>query len=517
MQYIIYILSAFLLCNYSNAQNSQSKMTPHIPIQLTKQSITVPTKYVNSFPKNVTINLPSEFTAKVFYAGSQLKKPRFFAWSPDSILHVADLDAASIFGFPDRDKDGIADTIITVAKNVIAHDIKFFNNALYAAQERSVLRLIDTNKDGFYETRSTFIDQIAEGAAQPGGGHTTRTILFDSLHDKMYLSIGSRCNVCRWDTINNTDYLRARIEQWNIDGTGRKTFAYGIRNSVGLMLRDGKVWGANNGSDNQGNEIPPEWIDVIRENGFYGYPFAHSDGIFFPINSNSPNDYKALLPYTIRDSQLVASMKQPAALIQSHSAPMALISAQKNMPEYYRNGVFVALRGSWNRNPATGGKVIFLGFDNEQDTVANLVSDFLSGFMTDSTKSSNWGWARPVGLETDANGNLYIGSDSFNKFILIVSPKSQSSAADDSNKPIHDIISIIAQDDNKVKLTYHLQNIKQCTITLYDIMGNRIKEIVDGTLMPNDEIDFDIAYRGFYMIHIVSQDGINKTLPVIVH
>lgn len=155
-----------------------------------------------------------------------------------------------------------------MAKNVIAHDIKFFNNALYAAQERSVLRLIDTNKDGFYETRSTFIDQIAEGAAQPGGGHTTRTILFDSLHDKMYLSIGSRCNVCRWDTINNTDYLRARIEQWNIDGTGRKTFAYGIRNSVGLMLRDGKVWGANNGSDNQGNEIPPEWIDVIRENGF---------------------------------------------------------------------------------------------------------------------------------------------------------------------------------------------------------------------------------------------------------
>jgi hypothetical protein len=283
------------------------------------------------------------------------------------------------------------------------------------------------------------------------------------------------------------------------------------------MLRDGKVWGANNGSDNQGNEIPPEWIDVIRENGFYGYPFAHSDGIFFPINSNSPNDYKALLPYTIRDSQLVASMKQPAALIQSHSAPMALISAQKNMPEYYRNGVFVALRGSWNRNPATGGKVIFLGFDNEQDTVANLVSDFLSGFMTDSTKSSNWGWARPVGLETDANGNLYIGSDSFNKFILIVSPKSQSSAADDSNKPIHDIISIIAQDDNKVKLKYHMQNIKQCTITLYDIMGNRIKEIVDGTLMPNDEIDFDIAYRGFYLIHIVSQDGINKTLPVIVH
>lgn len=77
MQYIIYILSVFLLCNYSNAQNSESKMTPHIPIQLTKQSITVPTKYVNSFPKNVTINLPSEFTAKVFYAGSELKKPRF--------------------------------------------------------------------------------------------------------------------------------------------------------------------------------------------------------------------------------------------------------------------------------------------------------------------------------------------------------------------------------------------------------------------------------------------------------
>ena len=59
--------------------------------------------------------------------------------------------------------------------------------------------------------------------------------------------------------------------------------------------------------------------------------------------------------------------------------------------------------------------------------------------------------------KTDANGNLYIGSDSFNKFILIVSPKSQSSSAAYSNKPIHDIISIIAQDDNNVKLKYHLQ------------------------------------------------------------
>ena len=74
----------------------------------------------------------------------------------------------------------------------------------------------------------------------------------------MYLSIGSSCNVCRED-------FRAIIEEYNDDGTGRRTFATGIRNAVGMTLHNGRLWATNNGSDWEGNDIPPEWIGVVRD------------------------------------------------------------------------------------------------------------------------------------------------------------------------------------------------------------------------------------------------------------
>ncbi len=393
-------------------QAGSTYTTPTRDLGLTSQAIEIPSHF-RQFISNQTVNLPAGWKAKVFYAGSLLSKPRFMAWSPDSVLHVADMRARTIIALPDRNHDGVADTAIIAASNVSAHDVKFYNGAMYAAEERRILRFTDANRDGIYETRSTFIDGIAEGAQQPGGGHTTRTIVFDAARRKMYLSIGSLCNVCRED-------LRAIIEEWNDDGTGRRTFASGVRNAVGMTLhpRTGKLWATNNGSDWQGNDIPPEWIDVVRDGGFYGYPFAHSYQALFDFNANS--DYRALLPITAQDSARVRTMQVPAALITAHSAPMAIEFSNASLPENFRRGAFVALRGSWNRSPLTGYKVIYVDFANDTDTATSSVSDFLTGFLTDPVLGLRW--ARPVGLETDTRGNLYVGSDDITRFILIVSP-----------------------------------------------------------------------------------------------
>ncbi|MFM7773674.1 MAG: PQQ-dependent sugar dehydrogenase, partial [Candidatus Kapaibacterium sp.] len=435
-----HLLLSVLLSVPSMAQDIPV-MTPGKQVPLKRVVIDQPVKYRGVLPADAQVNVPEGFTVSVFYAGAALRKPRFMAWSPDTVLHIADLDAKAIYALPDRNDDGIADTIIAVATNVTAHSIAFYRGDLYAAQERSVIRLRDTDGDGVYDTRSDFIAPIAEGATQPGGGHTTRTILIDSTRGKIYLSIGSLCNVCRSEKPGDVDYQRALIEEWNLDGTGRRTYVTGARNAVGLLLRGGRVWASNNGSDNQGNNIPPEWIDVLRDGGFYGYPYAHSHGIFFPLTSSSPSDYRALLPLTAGDSANVASMVQPAALIQSHSAPMALVSGHPLMPEAFRRGVFVALRGSWNRTPATGGKIIYLDFDGDEDTTANSTTDFLTGFMTDSTRSSGWGWARPVGLTVDPHGRLYVGSDANSRFILAVTPVRTSSVGDGAQRDLRDILS----------------------------------------------------------------------------
>jgi len=400
------------LCSACSAQTGPGNvaMTPVKDLGLIDQPVRVPAKYADEFPDDKRLSVPSGYTVSVFHAGG-LSKPRFMAWSPDSVLHVADKNAGTIIALPDRDRDGVADKAVIAASGFNrSHDVKFYNGAMYVAEETKVTKCIDADKDGIYESRSTFVTMVT-GGQQGGGGHDTRTIVFDAEKKKMYLSIGSLCNACREED-------RAIIEEWNDDGTGRRVFATGCRNAVGMTLHNGRLWANNNGFDWQGDDIPPEWIDVVRDGGFYGYPYAYAHGLWVDFNVN--NDYRSLLPLTARDSVRVRSMKQPAALIQAHSAPMAIEFANPSFPPAFRNGAFTALRGSWNRKVATGFKVVYLDFNAGDDTTANSVADFVTGFLTDPDRKKAWG--RPVGLETDARGNLYLGVDDITESILIISP-----------------------------------------------------------------------------------------------
>lgn len=386
------------------------KMTPIGDLALQSVNVIVPAKFKGKISENLTLSVPPGYSATVFHVGG-LSKPRFFAWSPDSVLHVADKSLGQIIALPDKNRDGVADTMYVAASGFSkSHDVKFYNGAMYVAEETKVTKCIDTNGDGMYETKSTFVTMVT-GGQQGGGGHDTRTIVFDPVKKKMYLSIGSLCNACREES-------RAIIEEWNDDGTGRRVFATGCRNAVGMTLHNGKLWANNNGFDWQGDDIPPEWIDIVRDGGFYGYPFAYAHGVW--ADFTKPGGYTSLLPLMANDSARVASMVQPAALVQAHSAPMAIEFSNPSFPPPFRNGAFVAYRGSWNRTYATGFKVVYLDFDNAQDTTANSAADFVRGFLTDSVSKAAWG--RPVGIETDSRGNLYIGSDDINECIIIVSP-----------------------------------------------------------------------------------------------
>lgn len=406
---------AWLACAASVlAQAEVGRLTPVRPSELLPRAVEVPAAFASRLPSNPVLNLPEGYRARVFYAGPQLVKPRFMAWGPDSVLHVADV-RGNIFALPDADRDGVADRIVQAAANVFAHDVKFHQGRMYAAEERRVLELTDDDGDGVYENRRVFIDGIAAGA--PQGGHSTRTILFDTLSQTIFLSIGSLCNVCREDR-------RAVIEAYDLDGGNRRIYATGARNAVGLAQnpRTGRIWATNNGSDGQGDNVPSEWIDLVREGGFYGYPFAYGDGLYFDFTRPQ---YRDLLPLTAEDSSRVASMTPPAGLIQAHSAPMAIEFGHAGWREPYRNGAFVALRGSWNRSVATGSKIVYLQLENERDSVFSYVQDFVTGFLTDSVRSQRW--ARPVGLLTDAAGSLYMTSDDVHSFVLLVEPTVVSS------------------------------------------------------------------------------------------
>ncbi|MDZ4746317.1 MAG: PQQ-dependent sugar dehydrogenase [bacterium] len=397
-----------------------SPWTPAVAVPLVRASITVPAQYhsVNINPTTHGINIPVGWKANVFFAGIALNKPRFLAWGPDSVLFVANMNKGNILALPDMNRDGIADTMIVAASGFAAgHDVRFYRDTMFVSQESGVVKLWRSGGVGYVFDQRQIIINKSNQPNQTGGNHTTRTLVIDSLNSRLFINVGSRGNADREMTPGQE---RALIETYSMDGSNRRIFATGIRNAVGMTLhpRSGRLWANNNGSDKQGNDIPGEWVDLVREGGFYGYPFAFPYKQYFDLTKD---DYRDILPLTANDTALVESMQAPAGLITAHSAPMAMQFSHPGMSPEFRNGAFVVLRGSWNRFPATGAKLVFLAFDNDGDTVANSISDICTGFLPDSNNSETR-WARPVGLALDANGSIYLTSDDIKQFILKLTP-----------------------------------------------------------------------------------------------
>lgn len=406
---ILKILPFMVLTFKGFGQQKKFQLTPETKGNLVSSTITIPSKFKDKVTIPAGVRIPEGYTATIFYAGN-LAKPRFMCWSPDSVLHVINMNSGEVLALPDRNHDHVADTVFVAANNTYGHDVKFYGNDMFVAEEKKVLKFSDNDHDGIFETRKIFIDSILPGKKRPPGGHTSRTIVFDGIRKKIYLSVGSLCNICREDD-------RAVIYEYDMNGKNKRIYASGTRNCVGMAINPftGKLWATNNGSDNQGEDIPPEWIDKIEEGGFYGYPFAYSNQIYFNFKADS--DYQKILPITKADSLLVKKMKPNEVLVQAHSAPMAIQFSNSFFKAPFKKGAFVAYRGSWDRKQPTGYKVVFLTLNNKNKV--SSVTDIITGFLPED---GNKPWARPVGLQTDLRGNLYMSSDDENQFILILSP-----------------------------------------------------------------------------------------------
>lgn len=465
-------------------------------------SISVPSKYssIGLSPTQHRIAIPRGWTASVFFAGFPLDKGRFMSWGPDSVLFIASMNSSRILAMPDRDRDGVADTVIEAARGFsTGHDVRFFRDTMYVAQESGVVKLWRSNTSGYvFDNRITIINK-AEQVNQLGGNHRTRTLVIDSVRRKLYLSVGSRGNADR-------ETNRAVVEEYEFDGSGRRVYATGIRNAVGMTLhpRTGKLWANNNGSDNQGNNVPPEWVDIVRDGGFYGYPFAYHFRRWY----NFTGDYSDILPITSVDTARLELMAPPGALVDAHCAPMALVFSESNPQPDYQNGAFMAMRGSWNRNPASGAKVVFLRFDSDEDTIANVVVDFCTGFITDTNNVTSR-WARPVGLALAADGSVFISLDEGKQCILKITPPATTTVNDSRSEsgftifpnPIHDSFECLIPG-------------QAASISIYSVRG----EVIEQRLNVGGRVVFSTSHlqQGTYSV-VVQANGetITKTIAVI--
>jgi glucose/arabinose dehydrogenase len=329
-----------------------------------------------------TLTLPGGLRITVFAAG--LGRARFMAWSPEGDLLISEMSSpdGKISILPDRNRDGTADERVIFARGLRnPHGLAFRDGSLYVAEEHRVVR---------FAWRG---GQPAEGAPAvvipdlPVGGHNSRTIGFGP-DDKLYLAIGSSCNVC-----DERDERRAAIMQYNADGSGGRVYASGLRNAVGFVWRPGsdELWATNNGRDGLGDDIPPETLNLVRDGNDFGWPYCH--------NGQLRDEQYGRLGSCDRATR-------PALEVQAHSAPLGLaFYSGGQLPADYTGDLFVAFHGSWNRTTPTGYKVIRARFANGQPT--GQTEDFITGWLD----ADGDAWGRPVDITVAPDGTLHISDD----------------------------------------------------------------------------------------------------------
>lgn len=289
----------------------------------------------------------------------------------------------------------------------------------------------DTNKDGTYELREFFLTDLKQPfgmlllkdsfyvansdslwrypytAGQTKitgqgekildlpkeGRHWTKNIIASVDGSKIYIAIGSGSDHAEDGIEKEAD--RARILEINPDGSGLRVFASGIRNPVGMGWSAGKLWTAVNERDELGNDLVPDYLTEVKENGFYGWPYSYWGSHMDPRLKGAGAD-------------LAKKAIVPNVSLGAHTASLGLAFYDKTLfPAKYHNGAFIGQHGSWNRAVLSGYKVAFVPFKN--GSPSGQPEDFLVGFVSNLKKSEVYG--RPVGVTVLADGSMLVADD----------------------------------------------------------------------------------------------------------
>jgi len=329
------------------------------------------------------LRVPTGFS--VAYFAENVSGVRFMAVSPDGAVYASQPGRGRVVRLADANHDGKADGVVEVVSGLSQpHGLAFHKGFLYVANTDGVVR-VPLGANGVATGAPVYVNHFPGG-----GGHWSRTIVFGA-DSAMYVAIGSSCNLCVEETPE-----RAAVLRFNEDGSGKRVYAMGLRNAVGLAVnpQTGALWASQNERDNLSpshENLPPEEINIVSDGADYGWPYCYGNRI--------PNP-------EYNDAARCANTVAPALALQAHSAPlgMSFLAKATTFPDEYRGDLLVAYHGSWNRDTPTGAKVVRV-------TVAGgkpvAVEDFITGWQ----KSNGDRWGRPVDVVVAADGSVLVSDD----------------------------------------------------------------------------------------------------------
>lgn len=326
------------------------------------------------------LHLPPGFHASVY--AQDVASARSLALGADGTVYVGSNTAGKVYALRDHGHDQPAE-VITLAEGLRGpNGVTLYRGALYVGETHRVIRFPDIQ----HQLHANAKYEVVYDKLPATQSHGRRFIRFGP-DDKLYIGIGVPCNTCEPE---NDKY--GTILRMNADGSGAEVYARGIRNTVGFDWnpQTGKLWFTDNGRDWLGDDSPPDELNTASQPGMhFGYPYCHAGDIADP-------EFGSKMP--------CSHFTPPAAKLGPHVAALGMrFYTSDKFPPHYRNGIFIAEHGSWNRSDPIGYRVMFVPIEGGKATGYEV---FAKGWLQ---RGSPWG--RPVDVLVMPDGALLVSDD----------------------------------------------------------------------------------------------------------
>lgn len=302
----------------------------------------------------------------------------------DGTLYVGTRREGSVYAVLDRDGDGRGEKVLILARGLdMPNGVAFRDGALFVAERSRILRY-----DRIESRLTNPPEPVVVNDSFPRDAlHGWKFIRFGP-DGKLYVPVGAPCNVCLRE-----DPRYASIMRMNADGSDLEIYAHGVRNTVGFDWHPEtrELWFTDNGRDGMGDDIPPDELNRAPRRGLhFGFPYRHGTRIPDPTFAGQAQGVRDFVPPEVELGPHVAALG-----IRFYTGLM--------FPEGYRNRIFIAEHGSWDRSEPIGYRVSMVTIEPGRPPE---YMPFAEGWLREGTA-----WGRPVDVLVMPDGSLLVSDD----------------------------------------------------------------------------------------------------------
>ncbi len=370
------VLVALVVCCNSSTKEGSNK-----PAAVDDQSMQAITGTSSKLPLN-TLKLPKGFSIRIF---AEVDNAREMALSPTGTLFIGNKDENKVYAVKDTDGDGVADKKWVIVSGLNSpNGVALKDGDLYVAEINRV-----TKFSGIESKLGNPGSPVVVNDKFPTKEHHGAKYIAFGPDGKLYIPVGAPCNICE-----SKEPIFAAISRMNPDGSGLELFASGVRNTVGFTWHPETkdMWFTDNGRDMLGDDIPSCELNTAPKSGMhFGYPYCHAGTVKDPEFGNK---------------RPCSDFTKPAENLGAHVAPLGLKFYTGSMfPAQYKNQIFLAEHGSWNRARKSGYNITLVKVENSKATGHE---PFISGWLDEDTQKV---WGRPVDVLLMPDGSMLISDD----------------------------------------------------------------------------------------------------------